>query len=172
VNMADRTWDDLPAEIHSRVMAATAHAKIRRIEHVEGSDPALPQGIWTVDAVSGDRFVHQVLGLRADGSVYEDTRTFLVGEILEVSLDADRATLTVQGAAGQESIRVSESIGRTINQLNEGDFERAVKGVGQGIAGRLKELAGELTDDPELEEAGIAQQLEGKARRAEGEKPT
>ena len=57
------------------------------------------------------------------------------------------------------------------HQRDEGDFERAVKGVGQGIAGRLKELAGEFFDDPDLEEAGIAQQLEGEARRAEDEEP-
>jgi uncharacterized protein YjbJ (UPF0337 family) len=172
VTIADRTWDDLPAEIHARVMAATAHATIRRIEHRDDSDAALPQGIWTIDAVSGDRFVHQVLGLRTDGSVYEETRTFLPHDILEISLDPDGATLVVQGPSGRESIRIPESIGQTINQRPEGDFERAVKGAGQGIAGRIKELAGELMDNSELEQAGTAQQLEGKRRRMEGDQPT
>jgi hypothetical protein len=115
VTVADRTWDDLPAEIHARVMAATAHATVRRIHHVDRSDADLPQGIWTVDAVSGDRFVHQVLGLRADGSVCEETRTFLTADILEVSFDADGAILAVRGPSGLESIRVPEPIGRTIN---------------------------------------------------------
>jgi hypothetical protein len=114
--MADRTWDDLPAEIHARVMAATAHATVRRIQHLDRSDADLPQGIWTVDAISGDRFVHQVLALRADGSVCEETRTFLTAEILEVSFDAGGATLVVEGPSDRESIRVPESIGRTINQ--------------------------------------------------------
>jgi hypothetical protein len=114
VTITDRTWDDLPAEIHSRVMAATADAKIRRIEHLEGSDPALPQGIWTINALCGDRFVHQVLGLRVDGSVCEETRTFLTAEILEISLDPDGATLVVEGPSGRESIRIPESIGRTM----------------------------------------------------------
>jgi hypothetical protein len=114
--MADRTWDDLPAEIHARVMAATAHATVRRIQHLDRTDADLPQGIWTVDAVSGDRFVHQVLGLRSDGSVYEETRTFLTAEILEISLDPDGATLVIERPSGRESIRVPASIGQTINQ--------------------------------------------------------
>jgi uncharacterized protein YjbJ (UPF0337 family) len=172
VSIADRTWDDLPTEIHSRVMAATAHAEVRCIEHLEGSDPELPQGTWTVDAVCGDRFVHQVLGLRADGSVAEETRTFLTADICEVSLDAAGATLAVRGPSGRESLRVPEPIGRTISRRNEGDLERAAKGIGQGIAGRLKEVAGELMDDPELKQAGIVQQQEGRARRAEGDQPT
>jgi hypothetical protein len=133
--MADRTWDDLPAEIHARVMAATAHATVRRIQHLDRSDADLPQGIWTVDAVSGDRFVHQVLGLRSDGSVYEQTRTFLTAEILEISLDPDGATLVIEGPSGRELIRIPESISRTLNQRNEGDLERAAKDVAQGIPG-------------------------------------
>ena len=55
------------------------------------------RGIWTVDALTGDRFVHQVLGLRQDGSVFEETRTFLTADIREISLDADGATLAVDG---------------------------------------------------------------------------
>src|SRR5437879_240392 len=106
-------------------MAATSQAQIRRIEHLHSSDPALPQGIWTVDAVAGDRFVHQVLGLRADGSVAEETCTFLTAEILEVSIDADGATLVVPGPSGPESIRVPESIGRALNRRNEDGLERA-----------------------------------------------
>ena len=116
MTIADRTWDGLPAEIHARVMAATAHAAVRRIQHLDRTDSDLPQGIWTVDAISGDRFVHQVLGLRSDGSVYEETRTFLTTEILEISLDPDGATLVIEGPSGREAIRVPLSIGQTINQ--------------------------------------------------------
>ena len=152
-------------------MAATAHATTRRIEHFDSSDPGLPRGIWTVDAVTGDRFVHQVLGLRQDGSVFEETRTFLTADILEITLDDEGATLAVEGPSGDERIRIPESIGRVLDRHNEGDFERAVKGVGQGIAGRFKEMAGDFIDDPDLEQAGIAQQLEGKIRRAEGDEP-
>ncbi|MDQ1491688.1 MAG: hypothetical protein QOJ23_4202 [Actinomycetota bacterium] len=172
MTIADRTWDDLPAEIHARVMAATGQAQTRRIEHSDASDADLPQGIWTVDAVAGDRFVHQILGLRGDGSVFEETRTFLTDEIAEVSFDSDGATVVVPGPSGAESIRVPDSIGRAVNRRNEAGLERAAKGIGQGIAGRLKEVAGEFLDDPDLEEAGIVQQLEGRIRRAEGDDQT
>jgi hypothetical protein len=110
-------------------MAATAHAQIRRIEHSDASDADLPQGVWTVDALAGDRFVHQVLGLRADRSVFEETRTCLTTEILEVSFDPGGATVVVPGASGPEAMRVPDPIGR--------DLERR------------KELAGELLDDPD-----------------------
>jgi uncharacterized protein YjbJ (UPF0337 family) len=48
----------------------------------------------------------------------------------------------------------------------EEDLESAVKGIATGIAGKAKEVAGELLDDPDLEDEGIAQQEEGEARRA------
>jgi uncharacterized protein YjbJ (UPF0337 family) len=53
--------------------------------------------------------------------------------------------------------------------MDKPDLEDSVKGIGKGIAGKLKEMAGELIDDPNLEEEGIAQQIDGKLRRAEGE---
>jgi hypothetical protein len=119
VTIADRTWDNLPAEIHARVMAATAHAQIRRIEHSEAPDADLPQGVWTVDALAGDRFVHQVLGLRADRSVFEETRTFLTTEILEVSFDPGGATVVVPGASGPEAMRVPDPIGRDLERRHD-----------------------------------------------------
>jgi hypothetical protein len=97
-------------------MAATAHAHIRQIEHRDGSDPAMPQGLWTVDAVAGDRFVHQELGLREDGSVIEETRTFLVADVVDVSVDGGEATVTVPGPSGLEAIRVPDSIGAALNR--------------------------------------------------------
>lgn len=54
--------------------------------------------------------------------------------------------------------------------MGEPGFEDAVKGVAKGIAGRMKEMAGELLDDERLEEDGIVQQLDGKLQRA-GEEP-
>jgi uncharacterized protein YjbJ (UPF0337 family) len=52
---------------------------------------------------------------------------------------------------------------------DESGLEASVKGVGQGIAGKLKEMVGELIDDPDLEQEGIVQQLDGQIRRAEGD---
>ena len=110
MTIADRTWDRLPAEIHSRIMAATAHARVRRIEHRDDADPALPHGLWTVDAVAGDRFVHQMLGLRDDGSVFEETVTCLVADVVEITDDGGDATVSVPGPSGVESIHVPGSV--------------------------------------------------------------
>lgn len=165
MTIADRTWDNLPPEIHSRIMAATAHADERLIRRSDGS-PGTPERVWEVDALAGDRFVHMVLGLRADGSVFEETRTFLIAEILEISFDDDGSTVEVMGRSGPESTRIPEPIGRVLSRRLEGGLEGSVKGIGQGIAGRCKELAGEFLDLAGLEEEGIAQQLEGNARRA------
>jgi hypothetical protein len=116
MSMADRTWDHLPAAIHSRIMAATANARIRRIEHRASPDPPMPEGLWTVDAVAGDRFVHQVLGLREDGSVFEETRTCLLRDVTDVSVDDSGAVVTVPGPSGPESIPVSDPIAAALNR--------------------------------------------------------
>jgi len=55
---------------------------------------------------------------------------------------------------------------------DESGLEASVKGVGQGIAGKLKEMVGELIDDPDLEQEGIVQQLDGQIRRAEADDPS
>jgi len=44
-------------------------------------------------------------------------------------------------------------------------LEAAVKGIATGVAGKAKEVAGELLEDPALEEEGIAQQEESEALR-------
>ena len=166
MTIADRTWDNLPPEIHSRIMAATAHAEDRLIRRSDASAPGMPRGVWEVNALANDRFVHMVLGLRADGSVSEATRTFLISDVLEISFDDDGSTVEVTGPSGPESLRIPEPMGRVVSRRCEGGLEGSVKGIGQGVAGRLKELAGEVLDLPALEEEGIAQQLEGNTRRA------
>ena len=52
------------------------------------------------------------------------------------------------------------------DERNDESLEAAVKGIATGMAGKAKEIAGELLEDPALEEEGIAQQEEGEARRA------
>lgn len=52
----------------------------------------------------------------------------------------------------------------------EESLEAAVKGIAAGIAGKAKQLAGELLDDPDLERAGKAQQEEAEARRSGGQR--
>jgi hypothetical protein len=118
--MADRTWDDLPSEIHARIMAATAHASIRVIHQRPGLDPQCPGGLWDVDAVAGDRFVHMTLGLREDGSVSEETQTFLTTEIDDVSLSPDGDTaVAVRGPAGRQSIVIPAAIGQVLDRPSE-----------------------------------------------------
>lgn len=75
--------EDLPAEVASRVRAATAHARYRRIvRRRPGRGGSLE---YRVDALAGDRGVHMVVGLRDDGSVAETTETFLRGKVLRSS---------------------------------------------------------------------------------------
>ena len=92
--------DNLPPEISSRVRAATAHASVRSVTHDDAPDPELPHGRWNVVALAGDRLVEMVLALRADGSVFEETRTFLVDQIVNVSQDADGVTIELRGPSG------------------------------------------------------------------------
>ena len=49
---------------------------------------------------------------------------------------------------------------------HEETLEEAVKGIAAGIAGKAKEIAGELMDDPELEQQGIAQQEKSEELRS------
>jgi uncharacterized protein YjbJ (UPF0337 family) len=49
---------------------------------------------------------------------------------------------------------------------NDESLEDAVKGIASGIAGKMKEVAGELMEDPELEEEGIAQQEQAEELRS------
>ena len=120
MSIADRTWDDLPREIHARIMAATAHATIRVIHQRSGLDPQCPGGLWDVDAVAGDRFVHMTLGLREDGSVSEETQSFLTTEIDDVSFSQDGDTaVAVRGAAGRQSIVIPASIGQALDRPAE-----------------------------------------------------
>jgi hypothetical protein len=114
VTIADRTWDHLPPEIHDRIMAATAHASERVIRHSEQPETGSPEGTWEVSALAGDRFVHMLLGRRGDGSVSEETDTFLVADLLDISFDADGALIEVPGPAATGPIRVSDAVGRAI----------------------------------------------------------
>lgn len=90
--------EELPAELRSRVMAATAHARHRCVARRTGDDG--PDPSYEVYAVAGDRFVHMVLALRPDGSVAEETETLLRHQIVGVVLGDDEATLEVHQHEG------------------------------------------------------------------------
>jgi uncharacterized protein YjbJ (UPF0337 family) len=58
-----------------------------------------------------------------------------------------------------------------VAQGDSGDgesLEAAVKGIAMGLAGKLKEAAGELLEDPELEQQGVEQQREADEIRGTG----
>lgn len=94
--------EDLPAELQSRVNAATAHAQYRHIDR--RGRPGEEAEEYEVFALAGDRFVHTVLSLRPEGSVDEATETFLPDQILRVGVQGERAIIEVIDAAGQRQI--------------------------------------------------------------------
>lgn len=96
-------------------MAATAHAGARVIEKRAESEPECPHGLWDVNAVAGDRFVRMTLGVREDGSVSDETRSFLISEILDVTFIPDGAAniVTVHGPAAREGPYRRPSAGRS-----------------------------------------------------------
>src|SRR3954453_18878788 len=114
VTIADRTWDHLPPEILSRIMAATAHARERVIRQCDVPASAPLEGSWEVSALTGDRFIHMFLGLRGDGSVSEATATYFVADLLDISFDADGALIEVPGRP--EEIRVNDAVGRALER--------------------------------------------------------
>lgn len=93
--------DELPGELASRVMAATAHAADRQIER---RTPAHGDDQFEVSAVAGDRVIHMVLSLRPDGSVAEATETFLRQDILRVAIASDHVSVEVDDTAGRRTI--------------------------------------------------------------------
>ena len=51
-------------------------------------------------------------------------------------------------------------------------LEAAVKGIAMGLTGKLKEAAGELLEDEQLEQKGVEQQREAEEIRRTGATPT
>jgi HAD superfamily hydrolase (TIGR01549 family) len=99
--------DDLPAELRSRVQAATAHATRRTIRR-RGDDA------FEVHALAGDRVVHMLLGLRAEGSVDETTETFVRSQVLGVVLSGDRATVELDDGTGPRSVTLPIELGEEL----------------------------------------------------------
>lgn len=119
MSIADRTWDTLPPEILSRIMAATAHADVRLIRGAGAAHREVAEEEWEVNSLANDRFVHMALGVRSDGSVAEATETFLINEVVHVSFDADGATVELGGGSGHGSLRIPEEFGREISRRRE-----------------------------------------------------
>lgn len=69
---SDVALDELPDELRSRILAATAHAEQRRISRAEAGEGE--RDAYRVEAVTGDLRTIMNLALRADGSVAETTR--------------------------------------------------------------------------------------------------
>jgi hypothetical protein len=114
--MADAVSPEaLPAELRSRVMAATAHAQHRLIipRSPGGQDP--PAEGYDIYALAGDRFVHMMLALRPDGSVDETTQTLLRNQIMRVVIEDDHAAIEVEDAAGRRSVTIPMDTARALS---------------------------------------------------------
>ncbi|MGH2721567.1 MAG: HAD family hydrolase [Actinomycetota bacterium] len=98
---------DLPAELRSRVQAATAHATRRTIRRRGGE-------AFEVHALAGDRVVHMLLRLRAEGSVDETTETFVRSQIVGVVLSGDRATVELDDGTGRRSVDLPIELGEVL----------------------------------------------------------
>jgi hypothetical protein len=105
--------ETLHPELSSRILAATAHAEPRVIHRRESVAEA---GIeeYEVHALAGDRVVQMVLSLRPDGSVAETTETFLQGEIADLVIETDHATIEVDGPSGRQAIAVPVELARAL----------------------------------------------------------
>jgi hypothetical protein len=105
--------ETLHPELSSRILAATAHAEPRIIHRRE---PAAEPGAeeYEVHALSGDRVVQMVLSLRPDGSVAETTETFLEDEIVDLVVEADHATVEVEGPSGRQAIAVPVELAQAL----------------------------------------------------------
>lgn len=89
--------EDVPDEVRSRILAATAHAAHRRVAHVPaGEDGPGDPGRFLVEAVAGDRVSVMELALRPDGSVAETTRSLTVGDVVTARGHADGVELVVR----------------------------------------------------------------------------
>jgi hypothetical protein len=105
--------ETLHPELSSRILAATAHARplvIRRRENAAegGTDE------YEVHALAGDRVVQMVLSLRPDGSVAETTETFLEDEIADLVIEADHATIEVEGPSGRQAIAIPVELAQAL----------------------------------------------------------
>jgi hypothetical protein len=97
------TLANIPSEVRSRVMAATAHARVRWVEQRAGEENLHGYEVY---AVAGDRFVHMLLALRPDGSVAEETETVLLTQIVNVVLGDDHAAIEVSEGSGRRRIPI------------------------------------------------------------------
>lgn len=94
---------ELPEQLRSRVLAATAHAEHRRIQRIpEGEGPA-----YAVEAVSGDRLTLMHLALRTDGSVAESTQSVTAEEVVELHHGRDHVELLVGEPGSTRRLLVS-----------------------------------------------------------------
>jgi rubrerythrin len=98
------TVDELPAELRSRVMAATANAHYRLVKRSSAENE------FGVYAMAGDRFVGMLLALLPGGSVDEATDTFLVDAVVDVRVLGDEATIDVRDADRDRQIVVPAEI--------------------------------------------------------------
>lgn len=119
----DVDLDELPPELRSRVAAATAHARHRRISRVAAA--ADQPASYLVEAVAGDRVTTMDLALRPDGSVAETTRSIETADVVEVRRRDDGVELVVGDTGGDTVVAVSaETAAAALPQRHTDDAGR------------------------------------------------
>jgi hypothetical protein len=96
--------DDLPPELADRVRAATGQPGHLSIRHANE---------WVVEALTGDRVTVMRLALADDGSVAEETCSFLLSEIEALNLDAE-GTVSLRQAHSVATLPISDDFAQLL----------------------------------------------------------
>lgn len=107
---AARSLKDLHPELRSRVLAASGNAEHRAIERLQQDDAP---DEYVVLAMSGETVVLMRLSQRDDGSVAEDTETFLVADTT-VLPDTGTTTIEVTTAGGTRRFSIPPTLGEAL----------------------------------------------------------
>lgn len=94
----DFSFEDLPDVVADRVRAATGEPQFLAVRR---------SGEWVIEALTGDRVTVMRVNVRDDGSVAENTETFLLGAIESVESATD-AVVNARVGDRRVAIPVSE----------------------------------------------------------------
>lgn len=117
--------DDLPDELRSRVLAATAQARYRRTSLLPAQEGQ--PSTYRVEAVAGDRLTTMDLALRHDGSVAETTHSIDSADVSDVRRADDGIALTVGRGPDAPAVVVSRDAAAAAGLLPSGDASQAVE---------------------------------------------
>jgi hypothetical protein len=103
--------DDVPAAVADRIRAATGEPQYLAIRRA---------GEWVIEALTGDRVIVMRLDVQDDGSVREQTDTFLVQRIDRIDATAE-ATVTVETSERAFTVPISSEFARMLVSARRGN---------------------------------------------------